>query len=35
LSGKSNRGRPKRLLMDVVKEDMKLVGVRGEEAEAI
>ncbi|KAF7647373.1 hypothetical protein LDENG_00173260 [Lucifuga dentata] len=27
------RGRPKRRFMDVVKEDMKLVGVREEEAE--
>jgi hypothetical protein len=33
LPGKRARGRPKRRFMDVVKEDMKEVGVRGEEAE--
>jgi hypothetical protein len=33
LPGKRARGRPKRRFMDVVKEDMKVVGVRGEEAE--
>ena len=30
LSGRRSQGRPK---MDVVKEDMKLVGVRGEDEE--
>ncbi|KAF7649691.1 hypothetical protein LDENG_00137530 [Lucifuga dentata] len=33
LPGRRPRGRPKRRFMDVVKEDMKLVGVREEEAE--
>ncbi|KAF7669317.1 hypothetical protein LDENG_00206530, partial [Lucifuga dentata] len=33
LPGRRPRGRPKRKFMDVVKEDMKLVGVREEEAE--
>ncbi|KAF7646842.1 hypothetical protein LDENG_00181660 [Lucifuga dentata] len=33
LPGRKRRGRPKRRFMDVVKEDMKLVGVREEEAE--
>ncbi|KAF7645989.1 hypothetical protein LDENG_00195280 [Lucifuga dentata] len=33
LPGKRSRGRPKRRFMDVAKEDMKLVGVREEEAE--
>ena len=31
--GRRPRGRPKRRLMDVVKEDMKLMGVRQEDAE--
>ena len=31
--GRRSRGRPKRRFMDVVKEDMKLVGVREEDAE--
>ncbi|KAF7659468.1 hypothetical protein LDENG_00297190 [Lucifuga dentata] len=33
LPGRRPRGRPKRRFMDAVKEDMKLVGVREEEAE--
>ncbi|KAF7658937.1 hypothetical protein LDENG_00005840 [Lucifuga dentata] len=33
LPGRRPRGRPKRRFMDVVKEDMKLVGMREEEAE--
>ena len=33
LPGRRARGRPKRRFMDVVKEDMKLVGVREEVAE--
>ncbi|KAF7667879.1 hypothetical protein LDENG_00044320 [Lucifuga dentata] len=33
LPGRRPRGRPKRRFMDVVKEDMKLAGVREEEAE--
>ena len=33
LPGRRSRGRPKRTFMDVVKEDMKLAGVREEEAE--
>ena len=33
LPGRRPRGRPKRRFMDVVKEDMKLVGVRDEDEE--
>ncbi|KAK2875054.1 hypothetical protein Q8A73_024333, partial [Channa argus] len=33
LPGRRSRGRPKRRFMDVVREDMKLVGVREEDAE--
>ncbi|KAF7657713.1 hypothetical protein LDENG_00023190 [Lucifuga dentata] len=33
LPGRRLRGRPKMRFMDAVKEDMKLVGVREEEAE--
>ena len=33
LPGRRSRGRPKRRFMDVVKEDMKLVGVREEDAD--
>ena len=33
LPGRRTRGRPKRRFMDVVKEDMKLVGVTEEEAQ--
>ncbi|KAF7641470.1 hypothetical protein LDENG_00280470 [Lucifuga dentata] len=33
LPGRRPRGRPKRRFMDAVKEDMKLVDVREEEAE--
>ena len=33
LPGRRSRGRPKRRFMDAVKEDMKIVGVRGEDAE--
>ena len=33
LPGRRPRGRPKRRFMDVVKEDMKVVAVREEEAE--
>jgi hypothetical protein len=33
LPGKRARGRPKKQFMDVVKEDMKVEGVRGEEVE--
>ena len=33
LPARRPRGRPKRRLMDVVKEDIKSVGVRGEDAE--
>ena len=33
LPGRRSRGRPKRRFMDVVKEDMKVVGVREEDAE--
>ena len=32
-AGRKPRGRPKRRLMDVVKEDMKLFGVREEDVE--
>ena len=33
LSGRRPRGRPKRRFMDVVKENLKLVGVREEKAD--
>ena len=33
LPGRRPRGRPKKRFMDVVKEDMKVVGVRKEDAE--
>ena len=33
LPGRKSRGRPKRNFMDVLKEDMKLVGMREEDAE--
>ena len=33
LPGKRSRGRPKRRFMDVVREDIKVVGVRGEDTE--
>ena len=33
LPGRRPRGRPRRRFMDVVKEDMKVVGVREEDAE--
>ena len=33
LPGRRPRGRPKRRFMDVVKEDMKVVGVKEKEAE--
>ena len=32
LPGRRSRGRPKRRFVDAVKEDMKLVGVREEDA---
>lgn len=35
LPGRNSRGRPKRRFTDVVKEDMKVVGVREEDGDRV